>query len=166
MGEGAVHYWGYVERPIEDVRGLLHESTEELFQDATRTASARTREILSKLRVDVGSIEVGVPVRVRVEQVRDETPMTGLPPVTRVDLRWEAAHAPSLFPLMRADLTAWPISAGETMVELDGNYRPPFGPVGGALDALFGHRVAEAAVQRFHEDVLKEIRRRLTVLTV
>jgi hypothetical protein len=62
---------------------------------------------------------------------------------------------------MSAQLSAWPITSTETQLELQGEYRPPFGAVGAALDAMVGHRVAEAAVERLLQDLLEQIRREL-----
>ena len=46
-------------------------------------------------------------------------------PVTRVVLGWEAASGSSLFPIMSAQLSAWPLMATETQLELEGSYSPP-----------------------------------------
>jgi hypothetical protein len=82
-------------------------------------------------------------------------------PVTTIEIGWEAERTPALFPSMRAELSAWPLSSSETQIELAGNYRPPLGAVGNAIDAAVGHRIAEAAVHRFVEDVVEQMRREL-----
>ena len=79
-------------------------------------------------------------------------------PVTRVSIGWEAAHGPSLFPMMSAQLSAWPLTATETQIELEGEYTPPLGSIGQAIDAAVGHRIAEASVRRFLENVVEQIR--------
>jgi hypothetical protein len=96
-----------------------------------------------------------------VDGVREEEWIPGLSPVTRVSLRWEAARASALFPAMKARLSAWPLYADETQLEIDGDYTPPLGLVGNALDALVGHRIAEAAVHQFLEDVIEQIKREI-----
>ena len=60
---------------------------------------------------------------------------------------------------MVATLSAWPLSPEETQIEIEGDYTPPLGAVGRALDAAVLHRVAEAAVHRFLEDVVEQLRR-------
>jgi hypothetical protein len=45
------------------------------------------------------------------------------------------------------------LSSQETQLDLHGRYRPPLGVVGNALDALVGHRIAEASVLRFVQGV-------------
>ncbi|MDP9151173.1 MAG: hypothetical protein M3O36_14695 [Myxococcota bacterium] len=157
-----VRCYGYVERPYEQVRALLHREPLELLQRATNSASARTRALVANLRVDLAGVEIGVDVRTHVNRVRDEKGVAGLSPVTCVDLGWEAAHAPAIFPLMSARLSAWPITSTETQLELDGDYEPPLGPLGTALNAVVGHRIAEASVERLLQDVLEQLRREPT----
>jgi hypothetical protein len=154
-----IRCYGYVERPYELVRALLHREPLELLQRATNSASARTRALIANLKVDVGGLEIGVDIRAHVQQVRDEQGVAGLSPVTRVELRWEAARSPAFFPLMSAHLSAWPITSTETQLELEGDYEPPFGALGTALNAVLGHRVAEASVERLLQDVLEQLRR-------
>ena len=62
---------------------------------------------------------------------------------------------------MHLEMSAWPLSATETQIEIAGEYRPPLGVVGNAIDAAVGHRIAEASVHRFLEDVVEQIRREL-----
>jgi hypothetical protein len=58
---------------------------------------------------------------------------------------------------MEATLSVYPLSAHETQLDLHGRYRPPLGVVGNALDALVGHRIAEATVLRFVQDIATRI---------
>jgi hypothetical protein len=50
---------------------------------------------------------------------------------------------------MDAELAIYPLSKDETQLDLRGNYEPPLGPLGEMLDAVVGHRIAEASVHRF-----------------
>jgi len=151
----------YVNRPYERVRALLREQGLELFQRATRSAAERADALAATLHVGVGGIDIGIDARIHVQGVRDEQWIAGLSPVTRMTIGWEAAKAAALFPSMKAELSAWPLFATETQLEIQGEYRPPLGIVGNAIDAIVGHRVAEAAVHRFLEDVVEQIRREL-----
>ncbi len=63
------------------------------------------------------------------------------------------------FPLMSARLSAWPMTSTETQLELEGEYEPALGALGTALDAVLGHRIAEASVDRLLQDVLEQVRR-------
>jgi hypothetical protein len=113
----------------------------------------------------MGGIEVGVDVRTHVKGIREEHGIAGLDPVTHVDIGWEAARGSAFFPLMTAQLSAWPITSTETQIEISGEYEPPFGAVGAAVDAVVGHRIAEAAVERLLQDLLEQMRRELPAST-
>ena len=148
----------YVNRPYELVRQLLHDRPLELLRGATSSAAARANELAASLKIEFGGIELGVGVTIHVRGVRDEEGVAALSPITRVAIGWEAARAPSLFPLMSAQLSAWPLTLSETQIEIEGDYTPPLGLVGKAIDATVGHRIAEASVRRFLDDVIHQMR--------
>jgi hypothetical protein len=156
-----VRCYQYVEQPYDAVRKLLRERPLEVLQRATTTAAARADSLAAQLRVGVAGVEVGVAVKIHVTAVRDEDGVGGLAPVTHVMISWEAAKTPALFPLMSAQLSAWALSSSETQLEIEGEYRPPLGAVGDAIDAAVGHRIAEASVLRFLEDVVQQVRKEL-----
>jgi hypothetical protein len=148
-----------VNLPYPTVRDLLREGPIEILQRATASGSSRADALAATLRYTVGGFELGVDVRVHVKGYREEEGVAGLSPVLRIDLGWEASRAAAFFPSMRAQLSAWPLSTQETQLELEGEYRPPLGAVGKAADAAILHRVAEAAVHRFLEDLVEQLRR-------
>jgi hypothetical protein len=151
----------YVDRPYTQVRALLRGQPLELLQKATTSAAARARSVAANLKVDLGGIEIGVNVRPHVVRIGDQEGVAGLSPVTCVQFSWEAARTPALFPLMRAELSLWPLSSTETQIEIEGAYEPPLGTLGNAIDAVVGHRIAEASVHRFLDDVVEQIRREI-----
>lgn len=148
----------YVNRPYTSVRTLLHDRPLELLRRATTSAVARTRELASNLRIELDGVELAVAVSMHLRGVHDDEGLAGLSPVTHVTIGWEAARSPSLFPLMSADLSAWPLTSFETQIALEGDYTPPLGMLGIAIDAAVGHRIAEATVHRLLEDVVEQIR--------
>jgi hypothetical protein len=151
----------YVNRPYEQVRDLLRRQPLELLQRATTSAASRARTLAATLHVGVAGIEIGVDVRTNVQRIREEERVAGMSPVTILDIGWEASRAPGFFPLMHLELSAWPLSSSETQIEIAGEYRPPLGVVGNAIDAAVGHRIAEASVKSFLEDVVEQMRREL-----
>lgn len=151
----------YVNRSYEAVRELFRQRPLEVFQQATTSASERANAIAASLHAGVAGIGVGVDVRIHVQAVQDEAGIAGMSPLTRVTLAWEAVRAPALFPVMRAELSFFPLTSTETQLEIEGAYRPPLGIVGNVVDAAVGHRVAEATVHRFLDDVVEQIRREL-----
>jgi hypothetical protein len=151
----------YVNRPYERVRPALRDRGLDIFRHATSSASARADALASTLRVQVAGLEVGVDVHIHVGAMRDEPWIAGLSPVTRIEIGWEAARATGFFPTMKAVLSVWPLTATETQLEIEGTYEVPMGVVGGAIDSVLGHRIAEAAVHRFIDDVVEELKREL-----
>jgi hypothetical protein len=158
MGEPRmVRCYQTVNRAYEDVSMLLRREPLDLLQRATTTASARARSLATSLRVELVGLEVSVDVRLYVRGIRDGEKMAGVLPALRIELTWEAIHNRALFPSMLAELLVWPPSARETQIEIHGVYWTPMGPIGTALDAAVGHRIAEAAVYRFLSDVVEQL---------
>jgi hypothetical protein len=149
--------YAYVNRPYALVRDVLQADPLSLFQRATVRATARAQALVSTLRATVGPIELVADVAVKVTSVEPERP-TPLGPATRIHLTWEASKRPELFPTMEATLDVYALAPAETQVDFSGRYTPPLGVVGAALDALVGHRLAEAGVHRFVEDVAERLR--------
>jgi hypothetical protein len=149
----------YVARPYEQVRGLLQQGTVEALQKATSAAAARAEELATTLSIGAAGFVLGVNVRVRVRSIRHEPPVAGLPPVTSIRLTWEGEKVPTLFPSMDAALTLSPASPNETRLVLEGEYRPPLGAVGRAIDVLALHNVAEATVHRLVHELAVQLRR-------
>ena len=160
MGKGReLHYYDYVNHPYPAVKGALVADALGVFQRATSSAAARADSVGTQLRVQLGAIQVGADIDVQVTTVEDTTAYGG--PATRLALAWKAVRRPELFPTMEGTLTVYALSAHETQLDFEGRYQPPLGAVGGALDAVVGHRLAEAAVKRFLEDVAGWLRTHL-----
>jgi hypothetical protein len=153
-----IHCYDYVNHPYDQVRDALSKDAIALFQSATKAAASRARSVASELRIDVGGIGIGADIRVSVKsiEVKDREAMAD--PVTRLQLEWEAATMPGLFPLMKAELSIYPLTATETQLDFKGFYEPPLGPLGKAVNAMVGHRIAEVSVHRFVRDVAGYLR--------
>jgi hypothetical protein len=152
----------YVNRPYAQVRDLLRGQPLELLRQATTSAASRARTLAATLHVGVAGVEIGVDVRINIQRIREEERAAAMSPVTILDIGWEASHAPGLFPVMHLELSVWPLSSSETQIEIAGEYRPPLGVIGNALDATVGHRIAEASVKNFLENVVEQMRRELS----
>ena len=156
-----IRCYDYVNHPYEQVRTALSKDAVAVFQSATKAAASRADSIASELRLDVGGIgiQTDIWVSVRNIELKDRAGMSG--PATRLQLEWEAARLPHLFPLMKAELTIYPLTATETQLDFNGLYELPFGSLGETLNAIVGHRVAKACVQRFISDVAEYLRKTL-----
>ena len=162
-----IHCYDYVNHPYEQVRGALSKDAPAVFQSATKAAASRAQSIASELRIDIGGIRIEADIRVSVKSIdlKERAPIwkpaTRWGPATRLQLEWEAARMPRLFPLMKADLFIYPLTATETQLDFKGLYEPPLGPLGKAVNAMVGHRIAEVCVHRFVDEVARYLRKTL-----
>lgn len=75
-----------------------------------------------------------------------------------VPVRWVATGATgAMFPQLDGNLELAADDSGHSVLRLNGAYRPPLAAVGGGLDRLLLHRVADATVRRFLQDVASGI---------
>ena len=153
-----IRVYDYVNRPYAIVRQRLSEDAVGVFRNATKQAAQRANTLASELHMSIAGIEVGTDIAITVTSVVTVEKTVTSPESTRIDLEWEAAKMPRLFPLMKAELKIYPLTPTETQLDLAGKYEPPLGIVGNALDAVVGHRIAEASVHRFISDVAAYLR--------
>ncbi len=157
MAQHEVRAFDYVNQPYEPVRDLVRRDAASIFRTATKVAETRTGELVASLTVDIRGIEISKDISIRIGTIREEEgPRNSR--VTLVELEWEGKESPGFFPTMKAELTIYPLSPTETQIDLRGHYEPPMGIVGGAIDAIVGHRIAEASVHRFVSAVVERLR--------
>jgi hypothetical protein len=156
-----IRCFDYVNHPYDKVRDALSREALAVFQNATKGAESRAKSVASALHVQLGSIDVGTDIAIAVKGVADETALDLSARRTRLELEWAASRNPRLFPLMRAELSLYPLTATETQLDFSGQYEPPLGVLGSAIDAVVGHRIAEASVHRFVSDVAEYLRKSL-----
>jgi len=153
-----IRSFDYVNHPYERVCDALVRNTLEIFRSATRAATARAHGVASQLRVEIGGIELGTDIEIDVREIEERRTEATSAPRTCLQLEWEAARRPHLFPFMRAELAIYPLAPSETQLDFSGRYEPPLGVLGSAMDSIVGHRVAEACVHQFVTDVAAYLR--------
>lgn len=156
-----IRFYDYVNHPYEKVREVLRSGASEVFKNATKVAAQRAKTVASELHVNIAGIEIGTDISISVTDIEEEPKKITSPAKTRIELEWEAAKMPHLFPLMNAELSIYPLTSTETQLELKGNYTPPLGLLGKAIDAVAGHRIAEASVHQFIKDISVYLRNEL-----
>ena len=156
-----IRCFDYVNHPYEQVRDALKRDALTVFQLATKAAASRARLIAAELHVDFGGIGIKTDIKISVKNIKEKVLDAKSTPTTRILLEWEAATMPRLFPLMKAELSIYPLTASETQLDFCGIYKPPFGAVGKAMNAIVGHRIAEVSVHRFIGDVAGYLRQAL-----
>jgi hypothetical protein len=157
MSKRAIRAFDYVNHRYEAVRDAIRSDAAGIFQRATRVATERGGEIVAALSVNISGVQLSKNVAIEIGAISEEG--SSLTRVTHVPLSWHASENPGLFPVLQADLRIYPLSSTETEVDLVGEYEPPLGLLGGAIDAVVGHRLAEASVHRFVSEVVERLRR-------
>jgi hypothetical protein len=157
-----IRAFDYVNQPYERVRDVVRREALSIFHRATSAATDRREQMVASLSVDIAGVELRKNVVIRLgEFVEDKTGHSELSRIARLPVQWEAVDDASLFPSMKAELAIYPLTFTETQVELRGVYEPPMGLLGGAIDRVVGHRLAEASVHRFIGEVVEYLRREL-----
>jgi hypothetical protein len=159
-----IRSYDYVNCPYERVCDALRQNALSVFQSATKAAASRAQSIAAELHVDFGGIGVKTDINISVKNIEERiVDVTSTPtPTMRLQLEWEAATMPGLFPLMKGELSVYPLTSTETQLDFSGVYEPPFGAVGKTVNAIVGHRIAEVSVHRFVSDVAGYLRQALT----
>ena len=153
-----IRSYDYVNHPYERVRNALSQNALMVFQSATKAAASRAQSVAAELHVDFGGIGVKTDIQIFVKGIEERVPDASSTAATRLQLEWEAATMPRLFPLMKAELSIYPLTSTETQLDFSGIYEPPFGAVGKTMNAIVGHRIAEVSVHRFVSDVAAYLR--------
>jgi hypothetical protein len=156
-----VRSYEYVNHPYEKVRAALADDPRRAFRSATKAAASRADDLAAKLEVRIAGVDVGREIDITVGVAHEAEAIALRPTRTVIPIEWKAAERPGLFPLMKGQLEIYPLTATETQLDFSGEYDPPLGVVGEAVDAAVGHRIAEASVQRFVADVGAYLRKTL-----
>ena len=153
-----IRSYDYVNHPYAAVRDALVKDPAAVLRAATNAAASRARDVAAALHVTIGPLDLGAEIAITVGQITEQAHDAPTSRVTRIPIEWSAARSAALFPIMKAELSVYPLTATETQLDFLGRYEPPLGIVGGALDAIVGHRIAEASVHRLVADVASYLR--------
>lgn len=161
MPRQEIRSYDYVNHPYGRVREALVADAAGIFRAATRVAADRAQSVAAELRVTLAGVDVSTDIVCSIGKIEEAAGGPKGAPVTRIPISWEAARNPRFFPLMSSVLTIYPLTSTETQLDFLGHYDPPLGVVGEAMDAIVGHRIAEASVHRFITDVARYLREHL-----
>jgi len=155
----SIRCFDYVNHPYKKVCSTLSQHANKVFHLATRSAETRAENIAAGLHTKIAGFEIGKEVLVTIKSYTDvenlrKKHMT-------INLEWKAAHAANLFPTMVAKLNVYPISGDETQLDFEGEYEPPLGIIGKAIDVIVGHRIAEASVHHFLSEITDFLRKNI-----
>lgn len=152
----------YVNHPYDAVRALLSADAAGAIGAATGVARSHASSVAGALKVEIGGLQVSSPVDIEVGAPVEDDLGPSHSRQLRLPIRWKAAEHPGLFPVMQAELWVYPLTGTETQLDFRGEYDPPLGVVGAAIDAAVGHRIAEASVNRLIAELARYLRARLT----
>jgi hypothetical protein len=153
-----IRSFDYVNHSYDKVRDALTSDATSVFRSATQAAASRTQSVAAALHVDIAGLKVVKDVDISVKDIEEDATGAGTTPRTRLMIEWAAASSPGLFPLMKAELAVYPLTATETQLDFSGEYEPPMGWLGSAVDAVAGNKIAEASVHRFVSQVAEYLR--------
>ena len=156
-----IRCYDYVNHSYVRVRETLRTDALDVFRAATKAAASRAQRVAAELHVDLGGIGVKADIEISVKGIEEKMGDATSGPATKLVLEWEAVTAPALFPFMTAELSVYPLTNTETQLDFGGFYKPPLGPLGRAINAVAGHRIAEASVHRFIGEVAEYLRKTL-----
>ena len=142
-----VRYFVEVPVSVDRVERALHTSSAGWLSAMAGVAQERGDGLLTE--VGVGplatrfrrrvTIQLGAPVR--------------FPSMTSVPLTWEPVGLEGLLPRLDANLELGSLGEDRTQLAISARYRPPLGVVGRAVDRVLLHRVAEATLKDFLDQV-------------
>jgi hypothetical protein len=121
-------------------------------------ASLRGEDGIARIRLRVPAdgpawgLSIDREVRVEARRPRGEASLDDL-----MLIRW-MPEGTAVFPTFEGILTIR--ASGEadaSLIELDGNYMPPFGVAGQVFDAAIGHRIAQATARELLKDLKRTI---------
>jgi hypothetical protein len=150
-----IHTCAFVNHPYDRVRELLRGDPVGILQRATHSATVRARALVATMHAQLGPVQIDEKVLVEVTSMTDDPPGQ-LGPCTRLSLSWRASSGPDLFP-MEATLDLMTLGPREAQLDFRGTYRPRLGALGATIDKVIGHRIMEAAVRRFVEDIAERL---------
>ena len=154
-----VRHFDYVNAGYDQVCAVLRRDALPVCRAATKTAAARAASLASELHVNIAGFEIGTDIAIRLIEVGERPSDLKSPRTTTFALEWEAARRPRLFPFCArrsgGRLTADPDRDAARAVE---PLRPALARSEWRSNALVGHRIADAAVHRFLNEVAAHLR--------
>lgn len=143
-----IRYYVELDLPFEEVEDRLLTTPDRWVPGMLREAEDRGGRLLAEVGFPLGDDRrIGKKVEVTVGEPYRSPSKTSLP------LTWVATGTGSLFPSMEADVDVAGLGARRTQLSISARYRPPLGAVGRALDRAVLHRVAEATIKDFLDQV-------------
>lgn len=118
-------------------------------------------EVPDRLYAHFDGRDATMPLRVKIGDLKLErdvdfhlTTKPAYPGYKLLDLTWKPKDG-GPYPAFAGTLSVAQDAIGWSRIEIDGDYRPPFGIAGAAFDAAVGHRIAQGTAT----ELLAELKR-------
>jgi hypothetical protein len=102
-----IHCYDYVNHPYARVRDVLMQNAVAVFQSAAKNAASRAQSVAAELHIDFGGVGVKTDIKIGLRSVVERVSKANSIPTTTLQLEWEAATMPQLFPLMKGRLSVY-----------------------------------------------------------
>lgn len=145
-----VYYFTHIPRPFVEIAASLATKPVEWMPGMMDDAYASGDALRTSLGIGRGS-RLAKQVRVMVADALSKENRVVLP------IRVEAVGPAALFPRLDVDLEAVPVGATMTQLTLRGTYTPPLGQLGALVDRAILHRLAQAIIKNFVEQVAESL---------
>lgn len=136
-----------VDRAFSEVIPAFTSNTGPWLPELVRRSVEKTDETTTRLGVG--------PLSKRVSVKMGAPRMTGRRFVAPI--RVMATGPEGLFPHLDANLEIRALSSGDVEMRLVGTYRPPFGRTGEVLDKVVLHKLAEATLDNFMDEIVARV---------
>lgn len=143
-----------VEAPYDSVRRIFRDEPGLIFEPSALVSLKGVNEVVARLDANVAGVTVADDIEVVFGEF-DEVER-GMTAMTR-GLCWCAVDHPDWFPRFDGEFEAYPLSRSTTQLTFVGRYTPPGGLLGGAIDLLALHRIADAALRRFFDHAVERL---------
>ena len=145
-----IYYFTYAHRPMENILDLFSAEPDEwvsqIFQQALEDS-------------DLVRVRLGVGERIRLS--KEAWVQLGEPEALKrgvlIPIRIQVTGAPMLFPTLEGEIEIAAIGGDLTQLMLRGNYTPPIGAIGDAIDKVLLHRVVESSIKHFVEAMARSL---------
>jgi hypothetical protein len=140
-------YFAELPFPLQEAEHALLHSPEGWVPGLARDAQVRGETLLADVGFESGGRRVSRQVEVTLGQPLRFPSRTVLP------IAWQPVDHQSLFPALDADLEVAGLGPSLSQISISARYEPPLGVIGRAIDRALMHRVAEATLKDFVDQV-------------
>ncbi len=143
-----------VNAPYDSVRRVLRDEPGLILEPSALVSLMGVNEVVARLDASVGTITVADDVDVQFGEFEEVE--RGMTAMTR-QVCWCAVDHRDWFPRFDGEFEAYPLSRTTTQLTFVGRYTPPGGLLGGVIDLVALHRVADSAIRTFFEHAVERL---------